>query len=121
VPELGQDRATRATQLAILTATIATWSDAYTAAHGAGAIDESAWAKTVSFMAGLPDDPISGSPPAVEQLVHAGLLPQRTAAARSAAATACATTIIEVPGPTPPGPGLTPATTPPTAFYTAPP
>ena len=75
VPELGQDRATRATQLAILAATIATWSNAYTTAHGAGAIDPTAWAKTVSFMAGLPDDPITGSPPTVEQLVDTSLLP----------------------------------------------
>src|SRR2546423_5854726 len=66
VPDLGQDRATRATQLAILTATIATWSDAYTAAHGAGAIDESAWAKTVSFMAGGAAAPPPWRPPAAE-------------------------------------------------------
>ncbi len=72
VPELGQDRRT---QLAILNATIGTWSNDYTAAHGAGAIDQAAWAKTVTFMAGLSGSPISGSPPGVPQLVDTSLLP----------------------------------------------
>jgi NitT/TauT family transport system substrate-binding protein len=72
VPELGKDRAT---QLAILKATVATWSDAYTQAHGPGAIDQAAWATTVTFMAALPDSPISGTPPDVHQLVDSSLLP----------------------------------------------
>jgi len=72
VPELAQQRAA---QLAILNATIATWSDDYTRAHGEGAIDEAAWATTVTFMAHLPDSPISGTPPAVEKLVDTSLLP----------------------------------------------
>ena len=72
VPDLGKDRAT---QLAILNATIATWSNAYTAAHGAGAIDRAAWAATVAFMAKLPNSPISGTPPSVDQLVDSSLLP----------------------------------------------
>ena len=72
VPELGQDRRT---QLAILKATIGTWSNDYTAAHGAGAIDPSAWAKTVTFMAGLSGSSISGTPPRVPQLVDTSLLP----------------------------------------------
>jgi NitT/TauT family transport system substrate-binding protein len=72
VPDLAQQRTT---QLAILNATIATWSNDYTRAHGQGAIDQASWATTVSFMAHLPDDPITGSPPAVQQLVDASLLP----------------------------------------------
>lgn len=72
VPDLAQQRTT---QLAILNATIATWSNDYTRAHGEGAIDQAAWATTVSFMAHLRDDPITGSPPAVQQLVDTSLLP----------------------------------------------
>jgi len=72
VPALSQDRTG---QLAILKATVATWSNEYTLAHGAGAIDQAAWATTVNFMAGLPSSPISGTPPAVQQLVDSSLLP----------------------------------------------
>jgi NitT/TauT family transport system substrate-binding protein len=72
VPELGKDRAT---QLAILNATIAIWSSDYTTAHGAGAIDRAAWSATLAFMAKLPDSPISGTPPSVDQLVDDSLLP----------------------------------------------
>jgi putative riboflavin transport system substrate-binding protein len=72
VPALSQDRRT---QLAILKATIGTWSNDYTTAHGAGAIDQAAWAKTVTFMAGLSDSPISGAPPSVPQLIDMSLLP----------------------------------------------
>jgi len=72
VRALGQDRAA---QLAILNATVATWSNDYTLAHGEGAIDRAAWATTVTFMAGLPNSPISGTPPAVPQLVDSSLLP----------------------------------------------
>jgi len=72
VPALGQDRRT---QLAILKATIGTWSSDYTAAHGAGAVDQAAWAKTVTFMASLSDSPISGTPPGVPQLIDTSLLP----------------------------------------------
>ena len=71
VPDLGKDPTT---QLAILTATIGTWSDAYTAAHGLGAIDPTAWQKTVAFMASMAGSPISGPAPAVSQLVDASLL-----------------------------------------------
>lgn len=66
VPDLGQDTAT---QLAILQATIATWSTD-------GSIDTAAWQSTVTFMAGLPDAPISGTPPSVGELVDASLLPR---------------------------------------------
>src|SRR5207302_10389080 len=72
VPALGQDRAL---QLAILKATVATWSNNYTLAHGEGSIDQAAWATTVSFMAGLPSSPISGPPPPVPPLVDTSLLP----------------------------------------------
>ena len=65
----------RRTQLAILKATIGTWSSDYTAAHGAGAVDQAAWAKTVTFMASLSDSPISGTPPGVPQLIDTSLLP----------------------------------------------
>jgi NitT/TauT family transport system substrate-binding protein len=72
VPELAQQRTP---QLAILNATIATWSNDYTRAHGEGAIDQAAWATTVTFMAHLPSSPISGTPPAVQTLVDSSLLP----------------------------------------------
>jgi NitT/TauT family transport system substrate-binding protein len=71
VPDLGKDPAT---QLAILKATIDTWSSDYTKAHGAGAIDRSAWTASVAFMAGLPESPIPGTPPTVDQLVDESLL-----------------------------------------------
>jgi NitT/TauT family transport system substrate-binding protein len=71
VPELASDTKT---QLAILNATIATWSSDYTKANGSGSIDRDAWTKTVSFMKGLPESPISGDPPAVDQLVDESLL-----------------------------------------------
>lgn len=65
VPDLGQDRAT---QLAILEATVKLWSTD-------GAIDTAAWQQTGQFLAGLPDAPISGSPPPVSKLVDTSLLP----------------------------------------------
>ncbi|HYC07638.1 MAG TPA: ABC transporter substrate-binding protein [Candidatus Binatia bacterium] len=71
VPDLGKDRAT---QQAILAATIGMWSNAYTGANGLGAIDPSAWTKTVTFMAGLPGSPIGGPAPTVDQLVDTSLL-----------------------------------------------
>jgi ABC-type nitrate/sulfonate/bicarbonate transport system substrate-binding protein len=71
VPDLGKDRAT---QLAILKATIETWSSDYAKAHGAGAIDRAGWTKSVAFIASLPDSPISGTPPTVDQLVDESLL-----------------------------------------------
>jgi NitT/TauT family transport system substrate-binding protein len=72
-PDLGKDPAT---QLAILKATIGTWSNDYTKAHGAGAIDPAAWTSTVSFMKGLPDSPITGTTPTVDLLIDASLLPK---------------------------------------------
>ena len=72
VPDLGKEPTT---QLAILKATIETWSSDYTKAHGAGAIDRAAWTKSVTFIAGLPDSPISSAPPTVDRLVDETLLP----------------------------------------------
>jgi len=72
VPALGQNPTI---QLAVLKATIATWSDAYTQAHGAGSIDRAAWSTTVAFIARLPDSPISGTPPTLDQLLDESLLP----------------------------------------------
>jgi NitT/TauT family transport system substrate-binding protein len=71
VPELASDTKT---QLAILQATIATWSSDYTTAHGAGSINRDAWTATVTFMKGLPESPIGGEPPTVDQLVDESLL-----------------------------------------------
>ena len=71
VPDLGKDKAT---QLAILNATIGLWSSDYTNANGSGAIDKAAWQQTVTFMAGLPGSPISGTPPTVDQLVDESLV-----------------------------------------------
>jgi NitT/TauT family transport system substrate-binding protein len=71
VPDLGTDKKT---QLAILKATIATWSSDYTKANGPGAIDRSAWTATVSYMVGLPESPVSGPAPTVDQLVDESLL-----------------------------------------------
>jgi len=71
VPDLGKEPTT---QLAILKATIETWSSDYTKAHGAGAIDRAAWTRSVAFMAGLSDSPISGASPTIDQLVDESLL-----------------------------------------------
>jgi NitT/TauT family transport system substrate-binding protein len=60
--------ADKALLLAILKATVATWSNDYTAANGAGAIDRSAWQKTADFMVGLKDGTVASAPP-VDQLV----------------------------------------------------
>ncbi len=65
--------ADKATMLAILRATVGTWSNDYTAAHGAGAIDRSAWQKTADFMVGLKDGTVATAPP-VDQLVDDSLL-----------------------------------------------
>jgi NitT/TauT family transport system substrate-binding protein len=62
-----------ATLLAILKATIATWSSDYTVAHGVGSIDRSAWQKTADFMVGLKDGTVASAPP-IDQLVDESLL-----------------------------------------------
>ena len=56
VPELGTDREA---QMAVLRATIDTWQNDYTAAHGMGAVDTAAWDRSIAFMSGLPDSPVA--------------------------------------------------------------
>jgi NitT/TauT family transport system substrate-binding protein len=56
VPELGSDRAT---QLAVLKATVEAWQDPYTDQHGLGAIDRDAWARSIVFMREMPDSPLT--------------------------------------------------------------
>jgi NitT/TauT family transport system substrate-binding protein len=70
VPDLGKDKAT---QLAILNATIETWQSGYTKAHGLGAIDRDAWTKSITFMSGLPDKPVARAV-TVDELVSEELL-----------------------------------------------
>jgi NitT/TauT family transport system substrate-binding protein len=65
VPELAADRAT---QLAVLNATIAAWQSPYTDANGLGAIDTAAWERSIAFMRGLPDSPVA-SPVTVAECV----------------------------------------------------
>ena len=55
VPELAIDRAT---QLAILEATVDMWHSSYTEANGLGAIDPAAWSESLEFMRDLPDSNI---------------------------------------------------------------
>lgn len=73
VPELGEDRAT---QMAILEATIETWTSPYTDANGLGAIDREAWQSSVDFMSELPDSVVA-RPVTVDELVDGSLLPSR--------------------------------------------
>ncbi len=71
VPELGADRAT---QLAILRATIEMWHSPNTDAHGLGAIDAAGWAQSLAFMRGLPGSNIPATLSA-DQLVTTEVLP----------------------------------------------
>ena len=71
VPELARDRAL---QRAILDATIATWESDYTRSNGLGAIDRSAWQKSIAFMSALPNSPVA-RPVTVDELVTDELLP----------------------------------------------
>ncbi len=71
VPELASDPAT---QRAILDATIAGWSNAYTDTAGLGSIDADAWARSVEFLTAMPGSPVAG-PVAVEDLITTDLLP----------------------------------------------
>ncbi len=82
-PQLGYDAAVKvvpeltsqqALQMSILKATIATWSSPYTDAHGLGAIDPSAWQRSVTFMSSLPEHPVA-KPVTVGQLIDTSLLP----------------------------------------------
>jgi NitT/TauT family transport system substrate-binding protein len=71
VPELASDPRK---QRAILEATIEGWSNPYTEAHGLGAVDPEAWARTVDFLVSMPDSPVAGPVP-VEDLITTELLP----------------------------------------------
>ena len=73
VPELGKDRAT---QQAILAATIDAWSNDYTRANGSGAIDPAAWSRSIAFMSSLPDHLVA-SPVTSDGIVTSELLPAR--------------------------------------------
>lgn len=63
-----------ALQRAILDATIATWSNDYTAAHGIGAINPDAWTASVTFMRSLPDAGVS-TDIGLDKLISTDLLP----------------------------------------------
>ena len=70
-PDLGSDPAG---QRAILDATIATWSNDYTAANGIGAINPAAWTASVAFMRSLPDAGVSADI-SLDKLITTELLP----------------------------------------------
>ena len=73
VPELGTVT-DRATQLAILQATIDMWHPKNGGANTFGAIDQGAWSDSLSFMKTLPDSNIPDNV-TVESLIYKGLLP----------------------------------------------
>jgi NitT/TauT family transport system substrate-binding protein len=73
VPELGKDQATKDTQLAILEATIDTWKNDYTLAHGLGAIDRAAWSASIDFLKTL--EGLVPNPVMVDDVVDTSLLP----------------------------------------------
>ena len=56
VPELAEDPAT---QLAILEATIESWTSDYATEHGLGAVDPAAWESVLAMMRSLPDSKFS--------------------------------------------------------------
>ncbi len=56
VPELAEDPET---QLAILEATIESWTGDYAAEHGLGAVDPAAWESGLEIMRSLPDSTVS--------------------------------------------------------------
>jgi len=72
VPELGKDTATRATQQAILAATIATWSSP-DGGGSFGTIDEQGWKDSLAYLTklGLVPNPVT-----VDQLIQRDLMPQ---------------------------------------------
>jgi NitT/TauT family transport system substrate-binding protein len=71
VPELGS---ARDAQRQVLTETVVTWESDYTAEHGFGSIDRTAWERSVEFMQGLPDRLVA-RPVTVDELVSEELLP----------------------------------------------
>ena len=64
------------TQRAILDATIAAWSNAYTDANGLGAIDPASWDASVAFMTAMPESPVAG-PVVAADAFTTELLPTR--------------------------------------------
>ncbi len=70
IPELAAEPEA---QRAVLEATIAGWSNAYTEANGYGAIDPAAWGATIDFLSGLPESPVAG-PVSVEDVITQDLL-----------------------------------------------
>ena len=73
VPELASDRDFEA---AVLAATIDQWQNAYTKAHGTGAVDPAAWEEAIAFMRSLPDSPVA-RPVTVEECITDELLPAK--------------------------------------------
>jgi len=71
VPELASDRAT---QLAILKATVGAWQNPYTDQAGLGAVDREAWAKSIDFIKSMPGSPLTVAV-TPEQMVTEELLP----------------------------------------------
>ncbi len=71
VPDLAADPVT---QRAVLDATIAAWSNAYTDVHGLGAIDPAAWEQSIAFMTAMPGSPIA-SPVVAADAITSELLP----------------------------------------------
>jgi len=71
VPELAGDPET---QLAILEATIASWTSDYATVHGLGSVDRSAWESGLEIMRSLPDSVVSDSL-TVDDLVTDALQP----------------------------------------------
>ncbi len=71
VPELAGDPVT---QLAILEATIDSWTSDYAAEHGLGSVDRSSWESGLGIMRSLPDSVVSDSL-TVEDLVTDALEP----------------------------------------------
>ena len=71
VPDLATDPAT---QRAILDATIAGWSNAFTDTAGLGAIDPDAWAASIDFLTSMEGSPVAG-PVTVDEVITRDLLP----------------------------------------------
>ena len=69
VPELASSKAT---QEAILAATIESWSGPLQADHGLGAIDRDGWTSSIAFMTGLG---MVKEPVTTDDLVREDLLP----------------------------------------------
>jgi hypothetical protein len=53
---------------------VAAWSDAYTDTHGLGAIDPTAWERSIAFMTTMPDSPVA-NPVTAADAITTELLP----------------------------------------------